>query len=246
MDRKDISLQHVELKTKDDQGIIEGWASVFGGPPDSYGDIIVRGAFADSLKQRTPKFLWQHDMTKPIGKVLSLEETDYGLYGRWQLAKTAQAQEAYELMKEGLVDGLSIGYHTEDSEVNPDGDRLLKKLNLLEISGVTIPAKDTALITGVKSDVPFHMLLKQVQDAIALAVAEAKALTERRAADGRSLNDRHIAAIEALLPEAKALVGELDVLRVVPPDAEAKAAGMELLRMRARIEQARRARRRTA
>lgn len=245
MEEKSLPLHLCDIKAVGDQGIIEGWASVFGGKPDSYGDIVVKGAFADSIKSRTPKFLWQHDLSTPIGKTLSLEETDYGLFGKWQLAKTKSATDAYELIKEGLTDGLSIGYYTKESEYDADGHRLLQKVDLLEVSAVTIGANDRALITGVKSDVPFHMLLKQVQDAIALAAGEAKALAERREADGRSLNDRHIAAIEALLPEAKALVAELDGLRVVPPDAEARAAEMELLRMRARLTRAR-AQRRTA
>lgn len=226
MPHKDIPLQQVELKAGGDEGIIEGWASVFGGPPDSYGDIIVRGAFADSLKLRVPKFLWQHDMGTPIGKVISLEETDYGLYGRWKLAKTKAAADAYELMKEGLVDGLSIGYLTKDSEVNPDGDRLLKKLNLIEISGVTIPAKDTALITGVK-EIPTKQLLERVSEVLREAVREVEARHNRRAAEYRALNDTHIAAFAELVEEAKALAEKL-ARPVVLPEVEAQAAEMAL------------------
>jgi HK97 family phage prohead protease len=239
VETKALPFQVSEIKATGGEGIIEGWASVFGGPPDTYGDVVVRGAFADSLKRRTPKFLWQHDMAKPIGKVLSLEETDYGLYGRWQLAKTQQAQEAYELMKDGLVDGLSIGFFPEESEISPDGDRLLKKIDLLEISGVTIGANDRALIASVKTDQPLHVLLKQATEALGVGVREAKALHERRAAEGRSLNDQTNAALDEFLSAAEAAL-ELRALRVVPPDAEAEAAEMDLLRLRARLIAARR------
>lgn len=243
MDFKTLPLHSAQFKAKGDQGLVEGWASTFGGSPDSFDDIVVSGAFADSLKVRTPKFLWQHDMSTPIGKTLSLEETDHGLYGRWQLAKTKAAQDAYELIKDELVDGLSIGFQARESAYNQDGTRLLQKIDLFEVSAVTVGANPSALITSVKVDTPFHLLLKQVLHAVSLAAREAQALADRREADGRSLNDRHIAAIEALLPEAKALVAALTGLRVVTSDAEAEVLEMQL---RLKLARARLALRRPA
>lgn len=241
MEEKSLPLQLCNIKTVGDQGIIEGWASVFGGKPDSYGDIVVKGAFADSIKSRTPKFLWQHDMSTPIGKTLSLEETEYGLYGKWQLAKTKAATDAYELIREQLTDGLSIGYFTKESDFDKDGNRLLQKLDLLEVSAVTIGANDRALITAFKS-IPTHKLLEQAISVVRETVREVEARHERRVAEHRWLNDAHVAEFGVLAREAEALAEKL-ARPVVLPDAEALAAEMELLQMRARLL---RARRRTA
>lgn len=244
LERKSLPFKVSDIKAAGDGWEVAGYASTFGGEPDSYGDVVAKGAFLDSLAKRpNVRLLWQHDMGEPIGKVISLTEDDKGLFGRWSLVATDTGKKAHTLLHHDLVDSLSIGFLTEEADYREDGVRVLKAVELVEVSIVTIPANTNAVITSFKSDLPFHLLLKQVRDAIALASREAKALADRRAADGRSLNDRHIAAIEALLPEAKALVGDLDALRVVPPDAEAQAAEMELLRMRARLM---RARRRTA
>lgn len=242
MEIKDILNR--EIKVASDEGIVEGYASVWGEPPDTYGDITVRGAFAESIAAGHPAFLWQHQMEKPIGGVLEMHEDEHGLFGRWQLdLDTEPGEYAFKMMKRGRVKGLSIGYQTLDADYSEDGQiRFLKKVWLPEVSSVTIPAASRATLTSVKTDLPFHVLLKQVQDVLTLAAHEAQALADRRGADHRSLNDRHIAAIEALLPEAKALVAALDALRVVTPDAEALASEMTL---RLNLARARLALRRT-
>lgn len=222
----EIKSSPIEFKGVTDEGIIEGYASTWGEPPDHQGDVVVRGAFTKSLQRITPQFFWQHKSDTIIGGFLDAKEDDHGLFTRWQLdLDTEPGNYAYKMISRGRVKSFSIGYVAVEKEFKGT-TRYLKTLDFLENSPVTFPANERATITGVKNDVPFHVLLEQVHSGIALAVAEAKALAGRRAADGRSLNDRHIAAIEALLPEAKALVGELDGLRVVPPDAEAEAAEM--------------------
>ena len=61
-----------------DIGIIQGLGSHFDNV-DSGGDVIRPGAFADSIKRKNPKMLWQHDPSEVIGKWDSAEETDAGL-----------------------------------------------------------------------------------------------------------------------------------------------------------------------
>lgn len=241
MEHKALSFHLTELKAKDSGWEVAGYASTFGGEPDAYGDVIAKGAFLSSLVKRpNVRLLWQHDMAEPIGKVIGLHEDDKGLFGQWSLVPTDTGTKAHQLLSAGLVDSLSIGFMDAASDFTEDGTRVLREIDLFEVSLVTVPANTNAVVTSFKADVPFHLLLKQVQSAIALAATEAKALAERRGADGRSLNDRHIAAIDALLPEAKALVAELDGLRVVTPDAEAEAAEMRSRLLRARIDWARR------
>jgi HK97 family phage prohead protease len=129
---------------------IAGYASTFGGQPDSYGDVVARGAFAESIAARPTKFLFEH--RTPIGKQLELREDAHGLYGRWTIVDTTDGTDAYKLAKAGVLDSLSIGYQTVESEFTEDGVRILKKVDLYEVSAVSIPANVNAVITDVKAD----------------------------------------------------------------------------------------------
>jgi HK97 family phage prohead protease len=137
-------------------GEFGGYASTFGGPPDSYGDVIVEGAFAKSLAAHKsagtlPALLWSHDPSAPIGKWLSLSEDSKGLAvtGRLTLG-VAKAAEAHALMKDGAL-GLSIGFKTLDDSFASDGTHLLKAIDLWEVSAVAMPANSRAQITAVRS-----------------------------------------------------------------------------------------------
>lgn len=148
-----------ELKATGDEGEFEGYGSVFN-ITDFGGDIVVRGAFADSLASqkaagRMPAMLWQHRPSEPIGVYTSMEEDDVGLKVRGKLAlKTARGAEAYELMKMGALSGMSIGYRSrDDSYDRVTGVRTLKKLDLVELSLVTFPMNDASRVSSVKSDI---------------------------------------------------------------------------------------------
>ncbi len=139
-------------------GLIEGYASTFWGEPDAVGDIVAAGAFKDSLKEHakagtTPKMLWYHDMSKPIGKWLEMKEDDHGLWVRGQINLDVQrGAETYALIKAGDIDGLSIGYRIRKHSVDDDtGVWTLEKLDLIEVSVVTIGANSNATITDVKA-----------------------------------------------------------------------------------------------
>lgn len=142
-----------ELRDVDDAGIFTGLGSVFGNV-DSYGDIVEKGAFADSLKQRTPRMLWQHDWTQPIGVWKSAAETERGLQMTGRLVmETQKGREAHALLKAGAVDGLSIGFMLPKGgwSEDKDGVRRITKAELMEVSVVTFPANQEALVSGVKS-----------------------------------------------------------------------------------------------
>lgn len=239
LERKSLPFQVSEVKAAGDGWEVAGYASTFGGEPDSYGDVVAKGAFLDSLAKRpNVRLLWQHDMQEPIGKVINLAEDDKGLFGRWSLVPTDTGKKAHELLRADLVDSLSIGFFEKQADYREDGVRVLKEVELVEVSIVTIPANTNALITSFKADQPLHLLLKHVTEGIDVAMRQAKATHERRVADGRALNDQTNAALDAFLAAAEAAL-ELRALRVVPPDAEARVAEMELLHMRARLNRAR-------
>ena len=74
--RKTLSLSDCELKMEGDAGVFSGYASVFGGV-DSYGDTIMKGAFADTLKNDgVPKMFYNHNIWDglPIGKYQIVQE----------------------------------------------------------------------------------------------------------------------------------------------------------------------------
>lgn len=134
-------------------GVFEGYASLFD-IVDTANDQVMRGAFAQSLQKRGArgvKMLWQHQSSEPIGTWLSIEEDARGLKvrGRLNLA-VARAREVLALMREGAVDGLSIGFRTERASLDrKSGVRKLHRLDLWEISIVTFPALPQARISAV-------------------------------------------------------------------------------------------------
>jgi HK97 family phage prohead protease len=220
---KSVPFSLGELKADGDKWVVRGLASTFGNR-DHVGDVIMRGAFDATLaSSRKRRFLWQHYTDEPIGVEQKLEVTDEGLLGTWKISKTARGIDAYELLKDGAVDSLSIGYHAVDFEYDDAGIRLLKEIDLLEVSLVSIPANDRAVITQVKADMPFGQLLKQVEAALLFGVGEAKALATRRAADERELSERHTEAIQDLLAKAEAAATDLAAL-LHKPEAEADGA----------------------
>ncbi len=135
-------------------GLFEGYASLFG-IADLGGDVVLAGAFRDSLHKRGAdrvKMLWQHDPAEPIGAWLAIEEDSRGLKVKGRLnLEVARAREILALMREGQIDGLSIGFRTQRAtQGRKTGLRQLHKLDLWEISLVTFPMLPQARVTAVK------------------------------------------------------------------------------------------------
>lgn len=135
-------------------GVFEGYASLFD-VADLGGDVVQAGAFRDSLRKRGAdrvKMLWQHDPAEPIGAWLAIEEDARGLKVKGRLnLEVARAREILALMREGQVDGLSIGFRTlRATQDRKTGLRHLQKLDLWEISLVTFPMLPQARVTAVK------------------------------------------------------------------------------------------------
>jgi HK97 family phage prohead protease len=142
-------------------GEFEGYASLFG-VPDLAGDVVEPGAFRESLARRGARgvsLLWQHDPAMPIGRWLFLIEDRRGLKVRGRLSlEVMRARELRALMRDGAVDGLSIGFRTGRARADPaTGRRHLLSVDLWEVSLVTFPMLPGARVTAVKSPFrPFH------------------------------------------------------------------------------------------
>jgi HK97 family phage prohead protease len=124
-------------------GLFEGYGSLFG-VVDLGRDMVMPGAFADSLARRGAagiRMLWQHDPGQPIGVWTRMVEDRRGLFlrGRLNLAVT-RARELDALLRQGAIDGLSIGYRIVTSRSEPrSGIRRITRLDLWEVSLVTFP-----------------------------------------------------------------------------------------------------------
>jgi HK97 family phage prohead protease len=138
-----------EVKLNEATRRISGYASVFGNV-DSYGDVVLAGAFK-GCGSRKPKMLYQHKSSDVIGVWDVMREDSKGLYVEGIIANTPLGEEVYTLAKMGALDSLSIGYNVIDSEYDSKGIRLLKNIDLWEVSVVTFPANDQATLTSVKS-----------------------------------------------------------------------------------------------
>lgn len=154
---KEFGLEVKEVAT---DGTIEGYGSVFGGAPDSYGDIVHKGAFADSLadhrsKGTMPLMLWGHQASElPIGDWKEIAEDNRGLWLKGQIdLEDPVGARVHRALKRGSVKGLSIGYQALEREPDPkkQGTYHLKKVDLWEVSPVNFPAQRRAKITRVKS-----------------------------------------------------------------------------------------------
>ena len=155
MNKKDLSF---EIKAVSDDGLFSGYASVFDNV-DSYGDIVRKGAFVESIseweaKGKMPPILWNHDPSDPIGIYTKMQEDDKGLYveGKLLIDDVPRARQTHALMKAGVIDGLSIGYRVKEYLYNVDEEVTdLIKLSLREVSIVTFPANPETRIEAVKS-----------------------------------------------------------------------------------------------
>lgn len=232
LEYKSIPFEIKEVVSTDGGGWeVAGLASTWGGEPDAYGDVVVRGAFAESIAKRPTKFLFEH--MEPIGKQLHIEENDEGLFGRWSIVNTRAGEDAYKLALAGVLDSLSIGYFTLEADYREDGVRLLRKVDLFEVSAVAIPANVNARVTDVKSlGRPFEQHSEAVKAAVAEWLARVKSGSDMRATDGRDLSESRKALMAALSGSLRTAADEVDALLVPPPPAERIHVGLELRRRR--------------
>lgn len=139
--------------TIDPDGTVEGYASLFG-EIDQARDMVMRGAFADTLARRGVRripMLFQHDPSEPVGIWLELREDHRGLFARGRLIpEVARGRELLSLLRAGAIDGLSIGFRAARARIDPKTRiRRLHAVDLWEISIVTFPLLAGARVHAV-------------------------------------------------------------------------------------------------
>jgi HK97 family phage prohead protease len=149
--RLSVPLEIKSLKSRE----FEGYGSTFGNV-DHGGDVVTEGAFTKSLNKHKsdgtlPQMFWMHDPSLVPGMWTEMSEDSKGLYVKGILADTQLGNEIRTLMGMKAVRGLSIGYQVTESDFSKDGTRLLKEIDLWEVSPVSLAMNPLATITQSKT-----------------------------------------------------------------------------------------------
>lgn len=231
---KDVALSARQIKAGPDDGLGDGvftaYASVFGNK-DSYGDVVVKGAFADDLKEwdesgQNIPLLFGHNMSDPdfnLGHVVDAKEDDHGLLVTAQLdLENPKAAQVYRMLKGKRINQMSFAYDViEAGEAERDVDGVkehvyeLRKLKTYEVSVVTIGANQETEVLAVKSA------------AGALLSKAGRVLSAKNEATIKAARTSLAEGIEAL-DDVLSVIGQDDDQEKASDDPEAKAdAGNE-------------------
>lgn len=165
---KSITLGVKDVDTR--QGIVTGYFSAFD-VEDSGGDVVVKGAFAKTIKEQGPdsarpraKHLLDHDSTKSISKLLELKEDSYGLYYAGKIGSHSTGRDFIEMVDSGLITEHSFGYQVVKSEPNNKG-RILKELKFFEGSSLQgWGVNEFTPLLGIKGGVADDIRIKRLAE----------------------------------------------------------------------------------
>jgi HK97 family phage prohead protease len=98
------------------------------------------------------KLLSQHDMKKPVGRMISAETRADGIYATFKLSRSQAGADSLIMASEGLVSGLSIGAEIIASKPTRDGLTIVSSAKLKEVSLVTEPAFKSAQVLEIAAE----------------------------------------------------------------------------------------------
>jgi len=98
------------------------------------------------------RLLSQHDMKKPIGRMIAAETRADGIYATFKLSRSTGGSDALLMAQEGLVSGLSIGAEIISSKPSRDGHTVVSAAKLKEVSLVTEPAFKSAQVLEIAAE----------------------------------------------------------------------------------------------
>lgn len=217
---------NLELKSLSSREF-EGHGSIFGNV-DLGGDVVTPGAFRKSLAAHKragtmPQMFWMHKPDAVPGVWTAVAEDDKGLHVKGELVDTALGNEMHTLLMKKAVRGLSIGYQTVDSEFTKDGVRLLKEIDLWEVSLVSLAMNPLAKIEAVKARlsqdgeyVPtereFENILRDAGCSRRVAARLVSKMFDGERGDGMSLRSPQWDAEDIDETQAKQITDALDAL----------------------------------
>ncbi len=220
-----------DLKT-DEAGTISGYFSTYDRIPDSYGDVIARGAFKETIEARKASghpfpLCWNHDLDQIIGAVdpEDIRETEKGPLMTAKFFETPLAQEKREIVKSGVVFQFSFAYDVKDAKqvTLEDGTKAneLRKLDLYEISIVPIPANQHAVMTEVKAAETEQLVEEAEEPVVEIEEIEEKS-EEPEVKSGRRNSKKDADAIREAITLLQGVLGELEEV-TEPEDGEDEA-----------------------
>lgn len=156
-----MQFKSIELKA-DEVGKVAGFFSTYDKTPDSYGDIIEPGAFTKTIAKRKETghpfpLCFNHDFDKVIGTVDSIEDQEKGPYIEATFLDTTLAQDVRKMLKSEAIYQFSFAYDVlkrrdpDEEEKKAGIMNVLQEIELFEVSIVTVPANQNAVVTDVKS-----------------------------------------------------------------------------------------------
>ena len=165
---------------------------------DSDDDMIQKGAFTKSIIERGPEsasnrkvaFLRYHDWEHQIGKFLTLQEDDFGLFAVAKCGMSTKGEDAWQDYQDGIISEHSIGFQyvadkikwVDDMTVEKGGYYLITEVKLYEGSAVLFGANDmTPVVEVMKSEqrISFAQKLSSDIDSVARAITRGQGTDER-------------------------------------------------------------------
>lgn len=129
--------------SSDSSVYIEGYAST--NDVDRHGDVVPSSVWEKGIQNylKNPVILAYHDHSQPIGRMVEYKGDNKGL---WIKARVSSAAKQFSLIKDGILSAFSIGFRVLDAEYNSAAEVfLIKDLELVEISVVSVPANQNSL-----------------------------------------------------------------------------------------------------
>lgn len=232
----------VEIKADVDKRTMAGHAALFSVLGQN-GDVIEPGAFRETIatrfappesdKKNRVRYLWNHDIHTPIGRIMQLKEDSQGLYFEAEATEGVQkAEESLALIKHGAINEMSFGFDTieyrQDTHNPGDGDpveaRFLEKTKLYEISPVTFGANPD---TDVSTKQIFGMLegLPEVKEGRELSTQNirriARAIKRNEEAIDElkdMISDKFEGSVDDILGDDEKSSDEIEELKTVVTD----------------------------
>lgn len=156
-----------EVTRADEDGdglTLEGYAAVFDTPTridsweGTFDEVVARGAFAKTIKERTPVLQFDHGShpllgSLPLGSIRTLREDEHGLFVKARLSDNWLIEPVRDAISDGAVDGMSFRFSVVKDEWDHDADpelRTVREVKLYELGPVVFPAYESTSV-GVRA-----------------------------------------------------------------------------------------------
>jgi HK97 family phage prohead protease/HK97 family phage major capsid protein len=116
------------------------------------GGVVFEAGSIDIADVSKIKLLSQHDMKKPVGRMIAAETRADGIYATFKLSRSTGGNDALVMAQEGLVSGLSVGAEVLASKPSRDGHTVVTSAKLKEVSLVTEPAFKSAQVLEIAAE----------------------------------------------------------------------------------------------